>query len=135
MYPRYLIPISPVKNPSAVYLRSVEKNSIPGLSLGSFLCVLVERDEIQHFCPLPRSTLQVGLPVALHAGRVKPHDPTPELKLEIFVFTREQIDEFGRSGFDRAAAFLVVRNDRIAQGSQCLVLMVGEKHGCVFSGG
>jgi 7,8-dihydropterin-6-yl-methyl-4-(beta-D-ribofuranosyl)aminobenzene 5'-phosphate synthase len=36
MYPRYLIPISLVKNPSAVYLRSVEKNPIPGLSVGSF---------------------------------------------------------------------------------------------------
>jgi hypothetical protein len=70
MYPRYWIPISLVKNPSAVYLRSVEKNSIPGLSLGSLSAFLAEGDEIQHFCPLPRSTLQVGLPVALHAGRV-----------------------------------------------------------------
>jgi hypothetical protein len=133
MYPRYLIPISLVKNPSAVYLRSVEKNSIPGLSLGSFLCVLVERDEIQHFCPLPRSTLQVGLPVPLDAGRVKPHEPTPKLKLEVLILATKQIKEFGRARFYRASTFLVGRNDRLTQVSQCFVLMLVEKFGRVLS--
>src|SRR5580692_8460414 len=94
---------------------------------GIFVHVLAERDEIQHFCLLPPRTLQEGLPVALYAGGVKPHDPASELKLESLVLAAQQIDEFGRARFHRATAFLVGRNDRLAQGSQCFVLRLGEK--------
>ena len=113
-----------VKNPSAVYLRSVEKNSIPGFSLAFFGCVFVEGCEIEHFCPLPPSTLQVGLPVPLHTGRVRPHDPAPELKLKIFVLAGGRINEFGRARFYRASDFLVERNDRMEPCSRRFVLML-----------
>src|SRR5256885_9541841 len=81
------------------------------------------RDQVQNLFPLSRRALQINLSVLVRAPRIEPQQPAAELHLKLFVLARQQIDKFRRARFDRSSRFFILRQDRVAQRIQRLILM------------
>ena len=63
---------------------------------------------------------------------VEPKNSAAKPQLILFVFTGEEIDEFGSAGLDRAAALFVLGNDHVAQCDERGVLRGGKIFWSVF---
>src|SRR5882762_8400330 len=94
---------------------------------GVLLGVFPEGDEVQNFFLLLRGAFHENLAVAVGAEAVQPEESAAEAQLIFFVLAGQQVDEFRSAGFDRAAGFFVLGNNRVAERNERRILRRGEK--------
>ena len=77
--------------------------------------VFAEGDEIEDGLSLLGRAGEIGAGEAVGAKTVEPEESASEFELVGFVFAGEEINEFGRAGFDGTAGFFVFGDDGIAK--------------------
>src|SRR6266850_2908666 len=94
---------------------------------GILFGVFPEGDQIQDFFLLFRGAFQENFAVAVGAEVVQPEKSAAEAQLIFFIFAGEQINKFRGAGFDRAARFFVLGNNRVAERDERSVLRPREE--------
>src|SRR3981189_2081895 len=72
-------------------------------------------DQVQDFCLLLSVAIHEDVAVTIRASGIHPEEPAAELKLIFRVLAGEEIDEFRRAGFHRAAGLFILGDDGVAQ--------------------
>jgi len=97
--------------------------------------VLAVCNDVEDFFLLRGGAINPRLGEAGGAGGVEPLEQIAEGFLVIRVFTGDQVNEFGRAGFDGAAGVAVGGDDGVAKGLEGFVLLRVEEPGGIRRSG